>query len=212
MRKSAVTLLSVVSALVICGCASLESHVDKSFDFSTLKQVAVLKVTGLAGNQVAQYQIADMWEGYLIDKGYAVVDRARVQDVVQEQEFQAGALTEAGAAETGRILNADAILIANVIERGEEMSMTAKLVHTTTARVVWTASGAKSTGKTLGTIGGAVVGATAGAALGGSRSGKLAAGALGAAAGGVAGRALTSLQSELAQKLVKRLGRTLPPH
>jgi len=135
-----------------------------------------------------------------------------MQSLLKEQEFQASDLTtNDGAARAGQILNVPVVLVVNIPNFDEEMSMTAKMIDVEDASIIWAGSGTGRTGRTLGTIFGAVAGAVGGAVIAGGDSSDRAAGAIaGGVLGGVAGQALSPQKAEQAQKVIKSMCKSLP--
>jgi len=207
-----ISVMTVVVALVASGCASGEGYTRKGFDFSKVKKAAVIDVVGsLPGGQAGQNQIADYFNIELIQKGYVVVERQQVLAVLKEQKFQtSGVTSNEDAARAGRILNVPAVVVVNIPEYGEHLSMTAKMIDTEDASILWIGSGRGSTGRTAATVGGAVAGAAAGVLLGGDRTGSVVGGAAGGVAGGLAGDALSPRESRVAQNVIRKMCRSLP--
>ena len=205
------TLLTVV---VAGGCASQkgESYARAGFDFTTLDKVAILDVSGSVRGDAAKNQIGDFFAMELIKRGYTPVERAEVQKLLKEQEFQASDITsDAGAVEAGEILNVPAVLLVNIPTYKEEMNMTAKIINVEEGGILWVGSASGSTGKTLSTILGVAAGAAAGVAVaGGDSSDRVAGGVIGGVLGGVAGHALSPQQAEQVQKLIKKLCEEMP--
>ncbi|MHC4546551.1 MAG: glycine zipper 2TM domain-containing protein, partial [Planctomycetota bacterium] len=180
--------------------------------FSKLTKVAVVDVAGVVEGDAAKNQIADFFGMELLKKGYTVVERAQVQTLLDEQDFQASDLTgTVDAAKAGRILNIPVVLVVNIPKYNQDMSMTAKMIDVEDASILWMGSASGTTGKTLGTIFGAAAGAAAGAVVaGGDSDDKLAGGIIGGVLGGVAGNALTPQQAENLQKMAKKMCKDLP--
>ena len=212
MTRYVLVLVAVLALAFQAGCAStVEGYVDKTYDFGTVQRVAVINITGARRDSGEQQAIADAFTMQLMKKGYRAIERAEVEKILKEQKFQASEVTtSAGAAEAGRILNVDAALIANMAVIGEEINMSAKLVDTTEAIVIWSAQDAASTRRTLATLGGAVAGAGAGYAIGGDSTGKAVGAGVGGVVGGVVGHALSPSELKVAKKLVKSICGTLP--
>jgi hypothetical protein len=197
--------------LTALGCASGESYVQSGYDFGRIDKVAVVEVTGDVSGQVARNQIGDFFAMELLKKGYSAVERAQVQAVLEEQDFQRSELTTAeGAARAGRILNVPAAMIANITVQKESVSMTAKMVDVETASIVWIGSGYGRTGKTLATLGGAAVGGAAGTLLGGDSTGRVVGGVAGGVLGGAAGNALSPQTASQVQKVARKVCAELP--
>jgi hypothetical protein len=196
-----------------CATGKGESYSRAGFNFSTLDKVAVLEVSGAVRGDPVKNQIGDFFVMELIKRGYTPVERAKVQALLKEQEFQASDVTsDQDAAKAGRILNVPAVMLINIPTYKEEINMTAKIVSVEDGGVLWAGSASGSTGKTFSTILGAAVGATAGAVVaGGDTRDRVAGGIIGGILGGVAGQALSPQQSEQVQKIIKKLCETMPP-
>jgi hypothetical protein len=206
------------AAALLAGCASAEGFVRPGFNFAALKSVAVVEVTGARGSSARQGQIGDLFELELMMRGYPLVERGRIAKVIEEHKFQASTFASPdGAARAGQIMNADAIMIVNVPELGDEISISARMVQVETGAVLFAASGSGSTRHGAATVAGALIGAAAGAATGHAVSGREHRGTgttVGAIAGGVAGGlvgyALEPRQANVAAKVVRKICENLP--
>ncbi len=209
-----ICICTLLTVMVAGGCASQkgESYSKVGFNFGSLDQVAVLEVSGAVRGDAAKNQIGDFFAMELIKRGYTPVERARVQSLLKEQEFQASDITsDAGAAKAGEILNVSAVLLVNIPTYKEEMNMTAKIINVEDGSILWVGSASGSTGKTLSTVAGAVAGAAVGAVVaGGDTRDRVAGGVIGGVIGGVAGNALSPQQAEQVQKLIKKLCKEMP--
>ena len=202
----------VIALLLIGGCSSGESYVKAGYDFTRLDKIAIADVQGDVAGEAAKNQIADFFEMELLRRGYMPIERAQVQSLLEEHEFQASDLTtDDGAARAGRILNVPVVLVVNIPNFGEEMSMTAKMIDVEDGSVLWAGSGLGSTGRTLATIFGAAGGAAAGVAVaGGDTDDRTIGGIAGGVLGGVAGRALSPQKAQKAQEMIKKMCKSLP--
>ena len=204
----------VVAVMLIGGCSSGESYVKAGYDFTKLDKVAVVDVQGDISGEPAKNQIADFFGMELLRKGFEPVERAQVQTLLKEQKFQTSGLTsQEGAAKAGRILNVPAVLVVNIPNFSEQMSMTAKMIDAENGSVLWMGSGSGKTGKTLSTIFGAAAGAGAGAVAGKAVGGKdstVIGGVAGGVLGGVAGHELSPQKAEKAQEIIKKMCKSLP--
>lgn len=202
--------LLTTSVVFFMGCTSGESHFRAGYDFSQVEKVAVVDVFGAVHGEAAKNQIGDFFVMELLKKGYAPVERSQVQSLLNEQDFQASDITSSeGAAKVGKILNVPAVLIINIPNYDEEMSMTVKMVDVEDGSILWMGSGSGSTGRLLGTIVGGTAGAIAGGAIAGE--GNEAVGAIaGGVLGGIAGQAMSPQEATKAQEIVKKLCKSLP--
>jgi hypothetical protein len=206
---------AVITVMLIGGCSSGESYVKAGYDFTRLDKVAVVDVQGDINGEPAKNQIADFFTMELLKKGFAPVERAQVQTLLKEHQFQVSGLTSSeGAARAGKILNVPAILVVNIPNFGEEMSMTAKMINVEDGGILWMGSGSGKTGTLLstifGTAAGAGAGAAAGKAVGGNDSTAIGAVA-GGVLGGVTGHELSPQKAEKAQEIIKKICKSLPP-
>jgi hypothetical protein len=204
----------LLSALVVGGCATGkgESYVRAGYDFGQLSKVAIVEVSGAVAGDAAKNQIGDFLAMELVKRGYTVVERAKVQSLLKEQEFQASNITsDEGAAKAGKVLNVPAVVLISIPTYKEEMNLTAKMVDVEDGSILWLGSGFGSTGKTFSTILGAAAGAAVGATVaGGDTSDRVIGGVIGGVLGGVAGQALSPQQAEQVQKLIKKVCKDMP--
>ncbi len=208
--KIIMMLALAVVGLSIWGCASGESYFRAGYDFSKVDKVAVIDVVGEVRGNAAKNQISDFFVMELLQKGYAPVERAQVQTLLKEQDFQASDITSAeDAARAGRILNVPVVMIVNIPMFGEQMSMTAKMVNVEDGSILWLGSGTGKTQRLLGTVLGAAAGAGAGATVAGSDKGAEGA-VIGGVLGGVAAHELSPMKAEQARKVTKEICKSLP--
>jgi len=210
-----VCLCTLLGALVVGGCATGkgESYSRAGFNFSTLDKIAVLEVSGSVRGDAVKNQIGDFFSMELMKRGYTPVERAQVQALLKEQQFQSSGVTsDQDAAKAGRILNVPAVMLINIPTYKEEINMTAKIVSVEDGSVLWIGNGSGSTGKTFSTILGVAAGAAVGATVaGGDTRDRVAGGIIGGVLGGVAGQALSPQQAEQVQKIIKKVCESMPP-
>jgi len=200
--------------IIVTGCATGSSFVKHGYNFAALDRVAVVEVTGANNNRAAQNEVADLFAMELLKRGYDVIERTQVEKILQEQEFQtSGATSALDPVEMGRILNVDAIVIANVSELGEHISMTAKMTDVETGSLLWIGEGTGKVTSGAGTLAGALIGAGAGAAIGhqvkvgtGTTVGAIG----GGLAGGIAGHTLEPTLARALRKVVRKVARGMP--
>ncbi len=204
--------ISVLADAIVmaAGCSSGESYVRAGYDFGKLEKVAVVDVVGNVGGEAGKNQISDFFVMELLKKGYAPVERAQVQTILDEQDFQMSDLaSDEDAAKAGHILNVPAVVVINVPKFKETINMTAKLIDVQDGSILWLGSGDGSTGKTLATLLGIGAGAATGAAVSGEDD-KVVGAIAGGAIGGVAGYALTPQQATQTKKIIRKMCKTLP--
>jgi hypothetical protein len=204
---------AVLTAIVVYvgGCAKGESYQRAGFDFSKLDKIAIVDVTGNVEGDAARNQISDFWSMELLKKGYTPVERAQVQSLLKEQKFEtSGVTSDVNAAKAGQILNVPTVMIINVPEFGENMSMTAKMLDVQDGGILWMGSGTGGTHKWGSTIVGAILGVAAGAVVGHQSGEAVAGGAIGGVVGGVAGNLLSPQEATAAHKMVEKIGENIP--
>ena len=210
MRNTAAILLTTI-VLLAAGCASGRSYVRQDYDFQGARSVAVVKVTGEVRSEAGRAQLMDFFNMELLKKGFSPIERSQIQEVLAEQEFQRGDATRPeNAAEVGRILNVDSVVILNVPQFDETISMTAKMVDVEDGSLIWMAEGSGSTGRTLATITGGLIGAGAGVWAGGDSTGRTVGGIAGGVLGGLAGRTLSPQEASTARNIISDMCAELP--
>lgn len=205
-----VVYLLVIVVLLVGGCSSGhgESFSMAGYNFSMVDKVAIVAVEGAVKSEPAKNQIADLFAMELLKKGFAPVERTQVTAKLEEQQLQGSDLTtEAGAAETGKILNVPAVLIINIPHFGEEISMTAKLVDVEEGIILWIGIGSDKTRGFLGLR--SLWGAGAGAAVS-SEEDEMFGGVVGGVMGGAVGHVLSPQETEKARRIIRKMCLTLP--
>ena len=197
----------VIAILFAGGCFSGrgQSFSRVGYNFSTVDKVAIVAVEGTLRSETAKNQIADLFAMELLKKGYAPKERASVAALLREQGFQASELiTEAGAAEAGKILNVPAVLIINVPHFGDEIFISAKMVDIEDSSILWLGSGSGKTGG-FGSLwgAGASVSSEEDELFGGI-------GIAGGVLGGAENLPLSPQEIERAQRIIRRMCSTLP--
>jgi outer membrane lipoprotein SlyB len=209
--KKALLTLALIALVTLSGCTSAQAYHSPTYNFGKLNAVAVLDVTAGRIGEGRENQIADMFEQLLMQRGYRVVERKRIQQILAEQDLQASDRTSSSqAARIGRILNVQGVITASIPHWGDRTTISAKMVDTETAEVVWSGEATAKSYKTAATVGGAVVGAGTGWALGGDTEGEVIGGAIGGVAGGAAGHYLTPSNEKQVRKALTKLVNTLP--
>jgi len=214
-----------ISAFLIymAGCSKGESFSNGRYDFNKCDRVAVVGVSGNLSSETAQNQIADFVGMELLKKGYSPVERAQVVKIFEEQNFQGtGLTTPEGAANAGRLLNVQSVILVNIPRFGENVNMTVKMINVEDGSIIWIGSGSGTT-NTLVSYFKAAIGA--GSAAGryedqhnyNYNNGTLnrsASGSASAIGGGIvgrfSGRSLTPQEEIAAQKVIKKIFNTLP--
>ncbi|MBU1261163.1 MAG: CsgG/HfaB family protein [Planctomycetes bacterium] len=213
MRNYVLITILMAGYTFVEGCAAGKSTARTDYDFSKVSKIAVVDVLGPLGNEGAKNQVADMLTMELLQKGYAPIERAQVQNILNEQKFQhdPNMTSEQDVVEMGNILNVPTIMIINVSQFSEDISMTIKMLDAKDGSVLWVGSGQGSTEKILSTILGAAAGAGAGVAASGEDSkDKVVGGVIGGVIGGAAGNLLAPQKAEATQKVISKICKDMP--
>ncbi|MBW8014888.1 MAG: glycine zipper 2TM domain-containing protein [Planctomycetes bacterium] len=200
--KVIVTLILLSILAVISGCSSGGGSFLAGYDFSSIDKIAVVEVTGYFKKEGVRNQIANFVEIELLERGFAPIERSRIQALIDEQDFQASEITATDAVKTGKILNVPAILLIDVPEFGENINVSGKMLDATDGRILWVGYGKARTGKLLTTVIAATAGAVIGAAVDSDHTteGAIIGGVLGGAAG-------YTLSPQAAEKVKEAIGK-----
>jgi hypothetical protein len=209
-------LLSLIAMTACSSIRAVDGVARAGFDFSSVGRVAVVDVTCAQPLSAAwRIHIASSVEMELMRRGYDLVERSQLQQLLTEQRFQSSGLTDAAdAVQRGRLLNVSAVVLVNVASADEEIEIHAKLLDVQSGTQLWfgSASGRRNDG--MATYGlaalGAVAGAAAGRAIGDDGGSTLLGGAVGAVAGGAAGTTLEPQHGEFLKKVVAASCASLP--
>ena len=103
------------------------------------KVIAVSDITSEGLSKMQKKQIFDKLESELVNLGaYEVTSRSEVDKILAEQKFQSSGCTDQQcAAEIGRLLNADIMLLSSILydKDAGEVSITLKFVDVETAKI-----------------------------------------------------------------------------
>lgn len=212
MRIAIVSILLLI-VFASSGCSTGEGRFLTGYDFTSVEKIAVIDVIGDTKSEAVKTQIANFFEMELLGKGYSPVERAQVQILLEEQDFQASGITpEQHAVKAGKILNVPVVMLINIPKFGEDINMTAKMLDVEDGKVLWIGSGTAKTGKIFSTVLGAAAGAAAGAVISDQTgSDNTTTGAvIGGVLGGAAGYALSPQAAERARTTVRKMCDSVP--
>ncbi len=200
-----------IAVLLMGGCYSLRESSSSSrvgYDFTAVDKVAIVAVEGAVQSEAAKDEIASFFAMELLEQGYAPVGRAQVRALLREEESGSEDLTTIeGAVEAGLILDVQAVLAIEIHHLTEEISMTSTMISVEDGSILWQAKGSGKTGRSVSNMLG--FGAEPRVGLGGEDE-ELLGGAPGGQLGGTTGRPLSPEDAEKAQRIVKRMCRSLP--
>lgn len=195
----------VIAILLIGGCRSQqESSFRSGFDFSAVNKVAIVSVEGAVPSEVAKDEIADFFAIELLEQGYAPMGRAQVRASLaerQDKEEIADLTTPEGAVAAGVALDVPAVLTIRIPHFGDEISITATMIDVDDGSILWLANGAGSGGGGFSSM------------FSSKSHNREEEGLLGPIMGdamGVSNDPLTPKDAERAQRIVKKMCRSLP--
>ncbi len=137
-------LLFLALVVGLVGCADYytttppNSYLRVGYDLSQVDQVGMVSVFGAVRSDVIRKQIENAFTAQILQKGYApVVSEFLTRQLVQIQFDGAGMSPEVFAIEAGRALSYSTMLIVNVPNFSDEISVTAKLIDVESNSVIW---------------------------------------------------------------------------
>lgn len=195
-----------ISVLFIGGCSSGESFSRIGYDFEMVDHVAIVTVEGTLKSEPARDQIANLFAMELLKKGYAPVGRTQVKAYLKEQQLELTELISAeGATSTGQILNVPVVFVVNIPQFGGQIAMVAQMIDVENGSVLWIGKGLGRASGPLSSIFGAFSGGGAGG------EGDVFAGVGGGVLDGMTGGVLSPQEVGSAQKVIRKMCRSLPP-
>jgi hypothetical protein len=115
MKAWHTAFIAVFAGSLLAGCAASTVSINSNYDISRIKRIAVLNFEPAAESPQSGATLAGVFERFLLEERYQVVDRAKVEKILKEQHFQlSGAVDPSQAVEIGKILGVDALLFGNV--------------------------------------------------------------------------------------------------
>lgn len=202
--KNTINIL-VIAVLLVGGCRSQqESSFRAGYDFSGVTKVAIVSVEGAVPSEVAKDEIADFFAIELLEQGYAPMGRAQVRASLAEQETEDEIIdltTPEGAVAAGLALDVPAVLTIKIPHFGDEISITATMIDVEDGSILWLATGPGGGGGGFTSI------------FRSKSSGSKDEGLLGPIMGdvmGVSDQPLSPQDAERAQRIVKKMCRSLP--
>lgn len=204
-----ISLVLLGILIVVSGCASGEGSHRAGYDFASIEKIAIVEVTGYFKKEEVRNQIAGFFEMGLLERGYAPIERARVQFLLDEQEFQASDVTTSDeAVNAGKILNVPVVLLIDVPMFGNDINVSAKMIDVEDGSILWSSSGTGRTGKFLTTAIAATAGAIGGAMIDSDHKAEGA--VIGGVIAGAAGYTLSPQAAERVKQVIEKMCDTLP--
>ena len=196
--------------LMLLGCATGESTISPAFHDIEPEKVALVDISGDIRGDAPKNQVEDFFIAEMLEKGYRVIERSRVNKVLDVQDFQrSDRTTESEASQIGKILNVPVVVTLDANVEDEKVSVTGKMIDVETAEILWVGTGRGGSGESLATVGGAITGALLGSQVG-KGSGKVAGGIAGGVLGGAAGKELSPQTAKIVQDAIEQMVKELP--
>jgi hypothetical protein len=121
MKMSPKLLALLLAAAALGACATANVAINRSFDFSKVRRVAVIGFKDYPGRGGSGDLITGAFEQSLIAAGYDVVERGQVAKVLAEQKFNGKPDPRATKA-IGETLGVDALLFGQITDLAESRS------------------------------------------------------------------------------------------
>lgn len=149
-------LLGLVLALT--GCSSVsnllslsepsDSYTRTGYDFSQVDTVAIVDVVGDIESEVVKNQISEYFTAHLLKKGFAPIERHRVQGLLSQTNISRDQVhPELYAVEAGHALQMPVVMLISIPSFGDEISITAKLIEVDSGSALWLGRASKGFGK-----------------------------------------------------------------
>jgi len=194
-----------IALLLISGCRSQqESSFRTGYDFSAVNKVAIVSVEGVVPSEVAKDEIADFFAIELLEHGYAPMGRAQVRATLAEQETNneiADLTTPEGAVAAGLLLDVPAVLTVRIPHFGKEISITATMIDVEDSSILWLANNKGSGGGGFSSMFGSKSQVSEEERLLGPLMGDVM---------GMSNEPLAPEDAERAQRIIKKMCRSLP--
>jgi len=148
MKKLSLTIIS--TALLFTGCAA-DVMIRRMATGGETARVAVLPFKPYPSKPASGELAYEAFSTHILKiKGYSVVDRGAIDQLVKEQKLtQTGVIDQTQAVEIGKLLGAQGVVLGAITEYiprknlmfpPAKISITARLINTKTGEVEWTAS------------------------------------------------------------------------
>lgn len=103
--------LSLLAPALLGGCLATDA-VNRNYDLSKVQRIGV---AAFDYGPHRTFGAEDIFEKHLLERGYQVIERARLEAVLREQKLSlTGALSPETAKRVGKVLGVDALLLGQV--------------------------------------------------------------------------------------------------
>jgi len=113
-------------AVLFGACATANVAINRSFDFSRVKRVAVVGFSDYPKQGGSGEIVTGAFEQSLLAAGYDLVERAQVSRVLQEKKLS-GQLDPKTAAAVGKLLGVDALVLGRITDLAEPRDTVVKI-------------------------------------------------------------------------------------
>ena len=116
VKRSVLPLLS----MLLAGCYATDA-INKNYDLNKMRRIGVL---AFDYGRHDSFGAEDIFAKQLLEKGYQVVERTRLEAIIREQHLSvSGLLSPDTAKGLGRVLGVDAVLLGQVTSYEPERKM-----------------------------------------------------------------------------------------
>lgn len=113
-------LLALLFAAATSGCVTADA-INRNYDLSRVRRIGVL---AFDYGRHEPFGAEDIFAKHLLERGYQVVERARLEAILKEQRLNASGLLAPGTAKgLGRMLGVDALVLGQVTTFEPERKM-----------------------------------------------------------------------------------------
>lgn len=115
IRRISIFCFLFIVAVTLISCGSSKFAKNRNYDYTRLQKIAVLPLTGHA---MYGETLADAIGTYLMDAGYTIIERNKIDKILSEQSFSmVGLLDESQIIKTGKLLGADAMIVGYIVPK-----------------------------------------------------------------------------------------------
>lgn len=105
-------ILCIAWGVLATGCLA-PTAISTRYDFRRIRRIGVLKFESPPQSRLG---VSDIFQKYLLDQGYNVIERTKLDAIMHEQKLgQTGLISSKSAKEIGRMLGVDALIMGQVI-------------------------------------------------------------------------------------------------
>ncbi len=144
MSKLAIVVL-LAMAISVGGCVTSDGSQLRGFNFNNIEKIAIVEVKGDDLDESVKGIISDYFSLALLKKGYSPVALLQSETLLKSNNYDFSNLdSPKGITEAAQILDTPAILIVDVRNFNDKVSLDARLLSGDSGALIWMGSGKKS--------------------------------------------------------------------